>query len=135
MSQSGDARMTGSIRFRNLENFVANNPRLLATLISYVLVLVIYINLSVKSAVVGIVGFTLYFMINGIFLAHAFFKKEEAFFGLMLGALLLIMLLGFVGWLIMIIYSLDAPSFTMVLIIVSTICSMLDRGMEYKDVT
>jgi hypothetical protein len=127
--------MPGSFQFHKLENFIVHNPKLLLTLISYVLVLVIYINLSVKSPVIGVVVFTLYFMINGIFLAHAFFKKEDAFFRLMFGVLLLIMLLGFVGWLIMIIHNLDVPKVILVLIIVSTICSMLNRRMRYKDVT
>jgi len=77
----------------------------------------------------------LFFWINGIFLAHAFFEKEDTFFRLMFGVLLLIMLLGFVGWLIMIIYNLDVPSFTLVLLIVATLSSSLNRRMKYKNAT
>ena len=127
--------MTNSLQFHKLENFIVHDPKLLFTLTSYVLVLAIYTNLNVKSPTIGIVASILYFLINGIFLAHAFFEKEDVFFRLMFGVLLLIMLLGFVGWLIMLIYNLDAPRFTLVLIIVATLSSLLNRRMKYKNVT
>jgi len=123
-----------SFQFHKVENFIVHDPKLLFTLTSYVLVLAIYTNLNVKSPAIGIVTSILYFLINGIFLAHAFFEKEDVFFRLVFGLLSLIMLLGFVGWLIMIIYNLDAPRFTLVLLIVSTLSSLLNRRMKHKNV-
>jgi len=115
---------------------MVNDPKLVFTLTCYVLILTIYINLNAfKSSAVGIVAFILYFLINGIFLAHAFFEKEDAFLRLMFGLLLLIMLLGFVGWLIVIIYNLDAPQFTLILFIVATLSSLLNRRMKNKNAT
>ena len=129
-------RVTSSFKLHKLENFIVHDPKLLFTLTSYVLILAIYTNLSTfKSPAIGIVTFFLFFWINGIFLAHAFFEKEDTFFRLMFGVLLLIMLLGFVGWLIMIIYNLDVPSFTLVLLIVATLSSSLNRRMKYKNAT
>jgi len=96
----------------------------------------IFINLiTIKLSVIGAVGFLLYFLINGIFLADAFFEKEEAFFRLMFGVLLLIMLLGFVGWLTMIIYNLDVPEFTLVLFVVATFCSFNNKRVKRKNAT
>jgi hypothetical protein len=113
---------------------IAQDPKYLFTLASYVLILAIYINLNAfKSPIIGIISFILYFLIDGTFLAHAFFEKESYFFRLMFGVLLLIMLLGFVGWLIMIIYNLDATRFTLVLLTVSTLSSSLNRRMKYKN--
>lgn len=111
-----------------------NDPKLLFTLTCYILILIIYTNLNAfKSPAVGIVAFTLYFLINGTFLAHAFFEKEDTFFRLTFGLLLLIMLLGFVGWFVVIIHNLDAPKFTLVLLIVATLSSLSNRRMKNKN--
>lgn len=113
---------------------IAQDPKHLFTLVSYVVILAIYINLNAfKSPIIGIISFILYFSIDGTFLAHAFFEKEDIFFRLMFGVLLLIMLLGFVGWLVMIIYNLDVTRFTLVLLTVSTLSSLLNRRMKYKN--
>jgi hypothetical protein len=127
--------VTSSFQFHKLEDFIVRDPKFLPTLTSYALILVIYINLNVKSSAIGIVSFILYFSINGTFLAHAFFEREDVFFRLIFGVLLLIMLLGFIGWLIMIIYNLDAPRFSLVLFIVSTLSSLLNRRMKLKNAT
>lgn len=116
-----------------LEKLIAHDYKLLFTLTSYVLILAIYMNLTTfQFSVLGIVASFLYFLINGIFLGHAFFEKEEAFFRLMLGFLLLAMLLGFVGWLAVIIYNLDVARFTSVLFVVATICSLINRKVKHK---
>jgi len=119
-----------------LEKLIVHDYKLLFTLSSYVLILAIYMNLSTfQFSVLGIVASLLYFLINGIFLGHAFFEKEEAFFRLMLGFLLLIMLLGFVGWFAVIIYNLDVVRFTLVLFVVATICSLINRKVKHKNAT
>jgi len=133
LSRNGDVIVTISFEFSKLENIIVRDPKLLFTLTSYVLTLAIYINLNVKSLAIGIFVFISYFLINGTFLAHAFFEKEDVFFRLIFGVLLLITLLGFVGWLIMIIYNLDAPRFTLVLLIVATLSSLLNRRMKHKN--
>ena len=95
-----------------------------------------HINLNIfQSPALGIVASILYFLINGIFLGNAFFKKKDTFFRLMFGILLLIMLLGFFGWLAVIIHNLDILRFTLVLVIVATLSSLLNRRVKYKNVT
>jgi ABC-type multidrug transport system permease subunit len=74
-------------------------------------------------------------MINAIFLEHAFFKREDAFFRLMFGILLLIMLLGFIGWLAVIIYNLDVIRLTLVLFIATILSSLSNRRVKNKDAT
>ena len=102
-------------------------------MISYVVILIIFINLSeFQSPVLGLLASVIYFLINGIFFGHAFFEKETAFFRLMLGTLLLVMLLGFVGWLAVVIYNLDVIRFTLVLFIVATLSSLFNRRMKNK---
>ncbi len=133
--QSGVERVTSLFRLNEVERAIADDPKFLSTLASYSLILLIYINLNMKSLAVGIVAFFLYFLINGIFLAHAFFEKEDAFFRLMFSIILLIMLLGLVGWLVMIASNLDAPNFLLVLFIVATISSLLNRRMNHENVT
>jgi len=130
----GDVRVSSSLQLHKLEKFIAHNPKLIFTLISYVLISAIYVNLhTFESPTVGIIAFIMYFLINAIFLAHVFFEKEEAFFRLMFGVLLLIMLLGSVGWLTMIIYNLDVIKVTFVLFAVATLSSSLNRRMKHKN--
>jgi hypothetical protein len=87
------------------------------------------------SPIIGALAFTMYFGINAIFLGHSFFGGEEAVFRATFGVLLLIMLLGFVGWIIMIIYSLDAVMFTIVLLITTAVASASNRRMKNKNVS
>ena len=133
--QSGVERVASSFRLNEVKRSIADDPKFLSTLTSYSLILLIYINLNMRSLAIGIVAFFLYFLINGIFLAHAFFEKEDAFFRLMFSVLVLIMLLGLVGWLVMIISNLDAPKFVLVLFIVATISSLLNRRVKHENVT
>ena len=127
--------MPSSYGFDRLEKTIARDKKLLFTLCSFVLILGIYINLSFfQSSVIGVVASILYFMVNGIFLGHAFFERESAFFRLMFGILLLIMLLGFVGWLAVILYNLDVIRFTLVLVIIAILSSLSNRRVKNKNV-
>ena len=127
--------MQSTYRFDRLEKTITHDKRLLFTLCSFALTLGIYINLSFfQSPVIGVVASILYFIINGVFLGHAFFEKETAFFRLMFGTLLLVMLLGFVGWLAVIIHNLDVTRFTLVLLITATLSSLLNRRVKNKNV-
>jgi hypothetical protein len=113
---------------------VAQDRKLLFTLTSYVLVLAVYVNLTAfQTPILGIAASTLYFIINGIFLGHAFFEKEDPFLRVMLGILLLVMLLGFAGWLELIIYNLDVLRFTFALATVATVSSILHRRLKPKN--
>jgi uncharacterized membrane protein YdcZ (DUF606 family) len=128
--------MISSIQTSKLETTVTQDRKLLFTLASFGLISVIYINLNVfYSPVLGITTSSLYFLINGIFLGHAFFEKETTFFRLIFGILLLIMLLGFFGLLSIIIYNLDVTRFTLVLFIAATLSSLLNRRMKSKNAT
>ena len=122
--------------FDKIEQRITRDEKLLFTMVSYVVILTIFINLSeFKSPVLGLLASAIYFLINGIFLGCAFFKKETAFFRVMFGLLLLIMVLGFVGWLAVIIYNLDVIRFTLVLFIAATLSSMLNRRVKNKNAT
>ena len=126
--------MRNSLQLDKLETSITRDQKLLFTLTSYGLILAIYINLnSLHSSVLGIVASVLYFLINGIFLGNAFFEKEATFFRLIFGVLLLIMLLGFVGLLAVIIYNLDVIRFTLVLSIVATLSSLLNRRVKHSN--
>lgn len=115
---------------------MAQDQKLTFTLTSYVLILIIYVNLNtLQSSALGLAVSALYFFIDGIFLGHAFFEKEAAFLRLMFGILLLTMLLGFVGYLAIIIYNLDVVRFTLVLFVTATLSSLLNRRVKHKNVT
>jgi len=128
--------MKTSYGFDKIEQRITHDERMLFTLGSYIVVIIILINLSeFQSPMLGLPASTIYFLINGIFLGHAFFKKEDAFFRLIFGTLLLIMLLGFIGLLAIIIYNLDVTRFTLVLFITATLSSLINRRMKSKNAT
>ena len=128
--------MKARFGFDKIEQRITHDEKLLFTMVSYVVILIVFINLSeFQSPILSLPASAIYFLINGIFLGHAFFKKEDTFFRLMFGTLLLIMLLGFIGWLAVIIYNLDVIRFTLVLSIVATLSSLLNRRVKNKNVT
>lgn len=124
------------LRFNIVEKSVEQDKNFLYTIVSYSIILVIFVNLnSLQSPLIGLIASFIYFMINAAFLGNAFFEKENAFFRFMFGVLLLIMLLGFVGWLIMIIYNLDVIRFTLALVITTTLSSFLNRRVKHNNAT
>ena len=126
--------MRNGFRFDELEELIVRDEKLFFTIVSYAAVLIIFLNLSaIQSPVVGAIVSIIYFLINGLFLGHAFIEKEEAFLKLLLGNLFLIMLLGFVGWMVMIIHNLDVIRSTIVLCIVTALSSFLNRRMKHKN--
>jgi len=125
-----------TLAFDTVEKSVVQDENFLYTIGSYSVILAFLVNLnSLQSPLISLIAFVIYSVINTVFLGNAFFEKEEAFFRLMFGFLSLIMLLGFVGWLIMIIYNLDFIMFTLVLIITATLSSLLNRRMKRKNAT
>lgn len=128
--------MESKFRYRKLEELLVRDHNFVFTIFSFLLILIIYLNVSFTSSlIIGTAASVVFFVINGIFLGHAFFEKEAPLFRLMFGILLLIMLLGFVGWLAVIIYNLDVIRFTLVLFIVTTLSSLINRKVKNKNVT
>jgi hypothetical protein len=124
------------MNFDIVEKTIVQDKNFIWTIASYSVVLAIFINLnSFASPLIGLVTFVFYFIVNTVFLGNAFFGKEDAFFRLIFGVLLLIMLLGFVGWVIMIIYNLGVIEFTLVLIVTTTLSSLLNRRTRSGNAT
>lgn len=116
------------IRLERIQKSVVRDEKFLYTILSYAMVLLIFTNLNViHSPIVGSMASLLYFLINGIFLGSAFFRKEDLFFKWLLGSLLLIVFLGFFGWVVLIVYNLDIIRSMIVLCVVATSSSLLNR--------
>jgi hypothetical protein len=127
-------KMKWTPNFKNIERLITQDNPFAFTIVSLLISCMIYLNnVHVKSPIVGTVTSLVFFSINTIFLEYAFFDKEDVFFRLIFGVLLLIMLLGLVSWLIMIIYNLDAPKFSLVLFIISTLSYILNKRMKHKN--
>jgi hypothetical protein len=117
-----------------LESLVARDSTFLFTMISYVTVLAIYANsILFKSPALGSVATILFFLIDSVFLGSAIFEKENAFFKLVFGILLLVMLLGFLNWIALIAYNLDISKSTLALLATATISSVLNRRANRKN--
>ncbi len=123
--------MEGNSIFLKLQELIVRDRKLLFTTISYIMILMIFMNLSFTlSPAIGILASIAYFLINGTFLGHFFFGKQDLFFRFILGNLLLIVFLASVAWAVMIIYNLDALRSILVLCIVTALCSFLNKRRE-----
>ncbi len=119
------------IRFRNVENAIVRDKNFLCTMLSYAMVFLIFINISVvHSPVIAIIASSVYFLINAIFLGSVFFESEDLFLRFVLGTLLLIILLGLISWVVMMIYNLDAARSTIVLCIATALSSFLSKKWQ-----
>jgi len=126
--------MKWALKFDAFESSVVQNKNFVYTAVSYSVILAIFTNLAgFQSPLIGLVASVIYFAINAIFLGNAFFEKENALFRFLFGFLLLVLFLGFVGWLVMIIYSLEVSLFTLVLFVTSTLCSLLNRRVKHEN--
>jgi len=118
-----------------MEELIVRDEKLLFTTVSYIMTLMIFVNLALSiSWVIGTTVSIVYFLINGVFLGLAFFEKEGLFQRFMLGNLLLVIFLGLIAWAIMIIFgNLDTIRSVLVLCTVATASSVLNKGMKRKN--
>jgi len=129
-------QMESKFRYRKLEELIVRDHNFIFTIFSFLLILIIYLNLSFTSSpIIGTAASLAFFMINGIFLGRAFFEKENALLSFLLGSLLFIVFLGLVAWIVMILHNLDIVRSMMVLCIVAALSSFLNRRMKHKNAT
>lgn len=125
--------MLKETRFEKLEKRVLRDARLSFTIICYLMIIVIAINVTfVNSVLIGMPATIIYFMINGIFLGNALFEKEDLFLKFMLGTVLLIVFLGLISWVVMMIYNLDAVRSAIVLCTGATLSSLMSKVAKYS---
>jgi len=114
--------------FENLERVIAEDRHFVFTLALFVAVLVVFLNQVLNlSVVVGAVASVFYFLVGVVFLGRAFFEDEVVLVRFLLGGLVLLVFLGLVGWVVMIVYSLDVWMSALVLCAVAACCSLLNR--------
>jgi hypothetical protein len=125
------AKMERSSNFLKLQKLMVSDKKLLFTTISYVTILIIFMNLKFAlSPVIGTSASIVYFLINAMFLGHVFFEKQDFFLRFVFGNLLLIVLLALVAWAVMIIYNLDTIMSAFVLCVVTAVCSFLNKMIK-----
>jgi len=118
-----------------IEELIVRDEKLLFTIVSYIMILMIFINLNFYfSSAIGTISSIIYFLINGILLGHTFFEEEDLFLRFMLGNLLLLTCLALIAWVVMTLYNLDITRSTLVLCIVTTLASLLNKRKKRKNV-
>ena len=111
-----------------IQKAVVRDEKFLYTILSYVMILLIFTNSVVTlSPVIGSIASLVYFLINGAFLGNSLFEKQDLFFSWLLGSLVLIVFLGFFGWVALVVYNLDLTRSTIVLCVVAASSSLLNR--------
>jgi len=118
-----------------MEELIVRDEKLLFTTVSYIMILMIFINLNLYFLpAIGTIASVIYFLINGTFLGRAFFEKEDLFLRFMLGNLLLLTCLALIAWAVMTIYNLDITRSTLVLCIVTALASLINKRNKRKNV-
>jgi len=127
--------MKNKSRLVRIEELIIRDEKLLFTIVSYIMILMIFINLNFYfSPAIGTIASIIYFLINGILLGHTFFEEEDLFLRFMLGNLLLLTCLALIAWVVMTLYSLDITRSTLVLCIVTALASLLNKRKKRKNV-
>jgi len=120
--------------FTNLTQLITLDKKLAFTILSYISILMIFINLNLTSTpIIGAPATVIYFLVNSTFIGMALFQNENLFVKLLLGTLLLVVILGLAGLAVMILYNLDNLRSAIVLCITTFIASVLNKGMKSKN--
>ncbi|UCE28882.1 MAG: hypothetical protein JSV85_06375 [Candidatus Bathyarchaeota archaeon] len=123
-----DTKMENQTFFHKMEELIASDKNLVATLISFAAVFLIFANLYFfRSPILGALLTIAYFLVNAVFMGQIFFQKESPFLRLMLGILSLIAIVGLVSWATMTIHNLDNTSTTVALFVVAATTSVINR--------
>ena len=95
--------------------------------LSLLMIIIIFINWEfIHSPIIGGAASIIYFLVNGSLLGRAFFKEEEKL-KLPLGILLLITLIGLVGWIFIITYRLRITETSIALLVVSVFTFLANK--------
>lgn len=122
------------VELTRLEKTITRDKNLRYSILSYLLVAIILLNLLfLQSSIIGISASLIYVFINAFFLGHVFFRSQEPFFRLILGSLVFLMLLGLVGWLVLAVYDLDVMASFLVLLIAAMVSSLMNRRVKHID--
>lgn len=115
-------------QFRTIERFVVRDGNFVFTIASYTMILLIFVNqILIFSVALGVIASIVFFLINALFMGHALFRNENSLVRFMLGSLFQLVLLGFVGWAVMIAYNLDLVRSTIALCVLAGLASALNR--------
>jgi len=126
--------MKNSSVFVSLHNVIARDKMFVFTLLSYVTIVAIFVNISfINSPIIGIVASSIYLLINAAFLGHSVFETETLFMKFLLGTLLSIVILGLIAWAVMILSNLDNVRSAIVLLIAASFSSFLNRKVKHKN--
>ena len=111
-----------------MEELIVHDEKFLFTAVSYFMVSIIFLNSTfILSTALGITASLLFFLVNTVFLGHTLFEKEIPFVRFMLGSLMLLLLLGIIGWAILIIYNLDIIRSAIALCVLAGLSSTMNR--------
>jgi len=115
-------------QLKNLEETIAHDRRFLFTIMSFVMIFLIYFNeLLFKSIAIGAPASIVFFLINILYLGQALFGNEPPYIRFALGSLVFFLSLGIIGWGTLIVHNLDAVSTSAALFIVAILCSTINR--------
>ena len=111
-----------------IEEFMVQDEKSVFTIVSYAMILLIFVNqILIFSIVLGVIASIIFFLINALFIGYTLFRNENSFFRFVLGSLVLLLLLGIIGWLVMIAYNLDIVRSTIALCILAGCSSLMNR--------
>lgn len=111
---------------------IAQDRKLLWTVAVYVDVFLVFINISIANSFgLGLALSSVFFLVNSVFLGDTFFRGEELFLKFSLGGVVLVTMIGLLGWGILIVLSLDATGVTILLSVIGALSSIANKVSRY----
>lgn len=108
-------------------NFRVEDKKFLFSVLAFAIALIIVNQFTIKSMVLGICGSVTYFLIGGYITGHYLLKEEQLMICVSLGALVLLALMGLVGWVFIIFRGLGVIEMTAILIAAFSFLAVLAR--------
>ena len=114
------------MKILSVKEMTTRHGEFVYVILSFFVILVIFVNsLMFNSPFIGTLASVVYILVNGNIIAGTFFKESKL--KLPLGILLLIALLGVVGWVFMILYRLSIIEVTITLCIASSLSFIVSK--------
>lgn len=120
--------MKQTSKFENAEKIITRDKNFVFTFASLAMILIIYLNTTFAALpIIGATASLILITIQAIFLGKTFFEGEILFIRLALGLLMLLLFSGLIGWVTLIIYSLDLLNLSIALCVLVIACSSINR--------
>lgn len=108
-------------------NFRVEDRKFLFSVLALAIALIIVNQFTIESMILGLFGSVTYFLIGGYLTGHYLLKEEQLMISVSLGALVLLALMGLVGWVFIIFRGLGVTEMAAILVAAFSFLAVVAR--------